>query len=45
MIRKSMPSGDGPMDEHRFSRSQQTRTRACAEIVLNNKLERDGDSS
>jgi hypothetical protein len=31
-----MPSGDGPMDEHRFSRSQQTRTRACAEIMLNN---------
>ena len=37
-----MPSGDDPMGEHRFSLSQQTRTRVCAEIMLNNKLERDG---
>jgi hypothetical protein len=34
MIRKSMPSGDDPMAEYRFSLSQQTLTRVCAEITL-----------
>jgi len=37
-----MPSGDDPMGGHRLSLSQQTLTRVCAEIMLNNKLERDG---
>ena len=39
-----MPSGDDPMGEHRFSLSQQTRTRVCAEIMLKQQaLERDGE--
>ena len=29
-----MPSGDDPMGAHRLSFSQQTRTRICAEIQL-----------
>jgi hypothetical protein len=29
-----MPSGDDPMAEYRFSLSQQTLTRVCAEILL-----------
>ena len=38
-----MPSGYDPMGENRFSLATNTE-RVCAEIMLNNKIERDDDS-
>jgi hypothetical protein len=45
MIRKSLPSGCDPMGGHRFSLSQQTRKRVCAETMLKQKSEKRDDDS